>query len=68
MRSEKPSASTKAMTTKARKIIERVIRELGEIKTSSGVSGVATALWADELQIALDMDEAGEAESVACRR
>ena len=48
------------------KIIERVIRELRYIETTTGVSGVACALWADELQIALDM--MGEAESVAISR
>ena len=48
---------------RALKIIERVIRELRGTAETSGVSGVATALWADELEIALDM--IGEAESVA---
>jgi hypothetical protein len=47
------------MTSNARKIIERVIGQMRLVDKYSGVSGVATQQWADDLQAALD----GEAEA-----
>lgn len=53
------------MTTKARSIIERVERELRAIERTTGVSGVATEAWADQLKLALEFEDmAGEAKAV----
>jgi hypothetical protein len=50
------------MTSKARKLIERVLRELRAVQRFEGVSGVATEAWADQLQLALEFEDmVGEA-------
>lgn len=51
------------MTSKALKIINHVIRELRATPQTSGVSGVATEYWADQLELAIELDEAGEAKA-----